>query len=119
MKNYMGEGYYPKYGTHYVRAYLQWDDYKGRVVLELGGNCMGGSILTSIISALEDGDYFPDMTIDDNLKHIETDEDGYPVEYTLFNENGDELYLEADGDFGDCVVGVEIIDWIEEKKAAG
>ncbi|MEF3306653.1 DUF5406 family protein [Paenibacillus sp. GYB003] len=117
MNKYMGEGSYPRYGKHVVRVLLQDGEYQGYIVLEMGGNCKGGSILTSVISTIEDNEFEPNMIYADNLRHIVTDGDGFPREYVLFDKNEEELYIDADEDFIDCVVGVEIVDFIDDPKS--
>lgn len=108
MKQYILSGSYPKWQTHTVEISLQYDSFKGTISYKLSGNCLGGSILQSAISEIEDGDYDP---IDDSSrKHCLLDDDGYLVGLCLYDENGEELIIEDTHDLMNCVVGVRIVD---------
>lgn len=113
---YMGEGSYPKWGTHTVEIYLQDTDYKGTVIYQVSGNCLGSSILESAISGLEDGDFEPNMLLEENLKHIETDGDGYVRHFMLFRNNDEDTLLIDPEDIKDNVIGVRITAFVEDRE---
>lgn len=83
---------------------FQYGDYKGTFQTKLGGNCLGGSILQSVLSSIEDDNF--------------TDGEGreYVSEFTLTNQSGDELTIFMDDEALDNVVAVRIIHWEEETK---
>lgn len=116
MDKYMGEGLFPKYGNHDVKIKLQWGTYKGEVITSLGGNSIGASVIQTIASMLEDGDMSFKRTAV-NEKHIEFEKDdgkqyGYPKHFNLYD--GEDV-LKIDARDGECVTGIEIIDFQEEK----
>lgn len=53
MDNYPLEGSYPRSGLHTVLLTFQDGNYKGTIKRELGGNCMGASILASVLDEVE------------------------------------------------------------------
>jgi hypothetical protein len=115
MESYMGIGSSPRYGVHIVEVSLQYEDYRGTIIFELGGNCAGGSILSSVLSSLEDGDYEPNMKYEQNKKHIEIDEEDYVRHYILSKDEDLEDELLFDGnDIEGNIVGVKIIGWEKE-----
>jgi len=115
----MGAGPYPKYGTHTIKVNLQWDKYKGEILLKIGGNCLGASVIGSALSLIEDSGFKPDMQIESNKKHIRVAEsgkdEGYPIDYLLYNEAGDVLIIDYT-DIADSVVGVQIVEWEADHK---
>jgi hypothetical protein len=122
MEKYMGEGSYPKWGTHKVEVTLQSGPYIGTIVMEMGGNCLGAGILTSVISSIEDGDFTPKMSFEQNDKHIQVDFEGYPSFYKLYppdpTDDEDYLILDYDDDSADKIIGVRIIAFEEDSKEA-
>lgn len=102
------------WGRHTTEIDLQDEDYRGTVVHKVGGNCKGISILTTAISAIEDGQFEPDMENEWNKNHVVVDEDGFARYFKLYRPTGnpadpfDELHIDAE-DIEDCVVGVRIV----------
>jgi len=114
MDNYMGDGAYPRHGTHTVEVSLQWGKYKGTIICKIGGNTMGASVIDSALESLVDGDFEPNMHIAQNQRHIELIEsgtyEGFVKHYRLINELGHALHIDLD-DIADCIVGVRIVGW--------
>jgi hypothetical protein len=112
MDNYMVDGAYPREGTHTVEISLQWSDYKGTIICKIGGNTMGASIIQEVISSLENGDFEPDMSFEQNRRHVVHEDVGPWFEscYKLYNDSGDELQIDFD-DIADCIIGVQIVGW--------
>jgi hypothetical protein len=108
MREYPLSGSYPKWQIHTVEIDLQYDEYKGVIRYRTGGNCLGASILQSVLSEIEDRNYEPKDDV--SRKHCILDEDGYLVGFRLYNDEGDELILEdGNDDLEDCIVGVRIV----------
>jgi hypothetical protein len=114
MDRYELSGSYPKWQIHTVEIDLQWDEYKGTIRHQIRGNCLGASILQSTLSIIESGEYQPKD--DDSKKHVLLDVHGYFRGFRLFDQNGDELILDADDDLMDCIVGVRIVDVKPEQQ---
>jgi len=114
MNNYMGDGAYPRHGTHTVEISLQWGEYKGMVIVQVKGNVIGASVIDSALDSLVDGDFQPDMSLGQNHRHVvpisSGTEAGYVKYYRLFNASGDELQIDYD-DIADCIIGVQIVGW--------
>lgn len=124
MESYMGDGWYPKHGTHSVKLKLQWGNYKGEVVTTLGGNMLGIEIIKGVADCFDDG-VLNFLRSVENEKYIEFEEDtsgegvseyAYVKKFKLYN--GDDI-LELDNDddglIKNIVVGVEITGF-EEKE---
>jgi hypothetical protein len=107
----MGPGSYPRYGTHTIRIDLQSGTYKGSVVYEVGGNCLGGSILESTISMMEYGDFEPNMSIAENARHVNVDDDGYAILFKLYDPERQDDVLIVHDEFERLIVGVQIVRW--------
>lgn len=114
MDNYMGDGAYPRHGTHTVEISLQWSDYKGMVIVQVKGNVIGASVIDSALDSLVDGDFEPNMHFAQNQRHIELIEsgtyEGFVKHYRLINELGHVLHIDFD-DIADCIIGVQIVGW--------
>jgi hypothetical protein len=104
-----------RWGKHTVKLTWQIDDFKAEGIFLLGGNCKGGSILESAIDSIEDGDFEPDMSYEENQKHFVVNGDGYLVEVKLFDKDGNETSFDADF-FYDFLVGVEIIKFERDER---
>ncbi|MBE7896115.1 hypothetical protein G7L40_20570 [Paenibacillus polymyxa] len=106
--------YNPGYSNiHQVKVTLMFEDYKGAIIYEVGGNTMGSSILKTAISSVADGDFIP-VEHELNKKHINSvDEAGYIQEVVLFN--GKKRVLIDIGDVEDSIVSAEIISYKIEK----
>lgn len=104
-------------GTHTIKVTLQEWDYTGYVIMTIGGNCKGASILQDAL----DLDEFED-NIDENQCQFKVldepdDEDRYWFNCVLYRDNGDELDVEDELDsLSDYIVKVEIIDYKENKE---
>jgi len=109
------EIYSPSYwNVHQVEVtLLDEEGFSGTLVLEVGGNITGLSVLDAVIQSLEDVDFQP-INHDHNEKHITSvSDDGYPEEISLF-KGEEELILDAP-DISSYVVGVKIINHRHEK----
>jgi len=117
MDKYMGVGAYPRSGTHTVEVSLQWGEYKGAVIVRVKGNVIGASVIDSALDSLVDGDFQPDMSFEQNRKHIVLNEigiyAGYVKYYKLINGAGGELQVDYD-DIAGCIVSVRIVGWEAE-----
>ncbi|MFD1136761.1 hypothetical protein [Paenibacillus urinalis] len=102
------------WNIHEVEVSLMDEDgYTGSLIVELGGNITGLSILDGVIQSLEDCDFEP-IENEVNEKHITSiTDDGYPEEISLF-KGDDELIVDA-GDISSYVVGVRIISFRPSK----
>lgn len=114
MNTYIGSGSFPRDIKHTIELTFQFDDFKGTVIYQIGGNCLGGTVLDCALSEIEMGEFSPNMKFPENQKHIELDDEGYAKYFKLFNPNGDELELECnEWDAHRCITGVKIINWEE------
>jgi len=94
-------------GTHKVKISLQQWDYKGTVIVEVGGNCKGKSVLEAATELYEENI----LESDCNFKFIDNGEvEGFHCE--LGNGSGDILEIEEEWyGLGSLIVGLEIIDF--------
>lgn len=116
METYMGSGLYPKQGNHDIRVKFQWGKYKGFGVTSLGGNSVGGSVIQTVASGIDDLTF---KRCKENEKCLVFNDDDekrdyeYPLMIHLYDKENN--CLEIDGeDIEKCVVGIEIIDFQEE-----
>jgi hypothetical protein len=101
-----------RYGTHLVKVTLQQWGYKGYVIVTMGGNCKGISVIESSVDAIfDDTDTLKENPI--NLRYDE-EYDIYLCE--LINEDSsDSLSIEDECEnIKDMIVAVEFIDFIKE-----
>lgn len=107
---------YPRYGTQTVEVLLQWGEYKGTIIHRINGDVIGADAIDYVLDIILSisRDFYPDMHIEQNQKHIEAhntgEEAGLVRCYRLHNESGDELQIDS-FDVADCIVGVRIVDW--------
>ena len=105
-------------GDHTVEVTLQYGEYKGTFITEMGGNCKGGTILGSFT----DLEYFDTDDITENncslkISDEEDDEGNYWFQCTLVNEKGDTLEIEEEAEYlNNYIVGVNIIDFEGENN---
>ena len=104
------KNYNPNYmwGTHTVKITLQQWNYKGELIVEIGGNCKGFSILESSKDSIN-----KEETYNSNCKFQIEDNWFYCI---LKAEDGDELDVEDELDnLEDYIVKIEIIDFKESE----
>ncbi|MFD1179646.1 hypothetical protein ACFQ3W_25565 [Paenibacillus puldeungensis] len=88
---------------------LDEEGYKGAVIIEIGGNVRGSSIIQGAIDTFVDGDFFP-IQHELNERHIDcVSDDGYPELIALFKDGNDEELLIDMPDIEDYIVGAKII----------
>lgn len=96
-------------GTHYVKYTLQYKDYTGSFVREIGGNCRGADVMDAdIFDSLVTNLYSNDCQLTYNGE-FET------YGFVLKNKNG-EIYENEDyvDEMGKYLVAIEIIDFKPE-----
>lgn len=104
-KNFIG-------GTHVVKISFQFEDYKGYLVHEIGGNCFGKNILDYDLSLV-----FEDDQLKENACDLQNYGDTELYRITLMNQKGDAYEIDGDSDeIAKYVVAVEIIDFIPNIK---
>ncbi|EGO9191821.1 hypothetical protein DUY54_06045 [Enterococcus faecalis] len=111
MKNYDPNIFW---GLHTIKVSFQQWDYKGYLTFVKGGNCKGLDVLNI------DADDLYDMKFKENpvnFRLLGTDvEGGEWFAMTLKNDKKDEMLVEDEWDcLKDYIVGVEIIDFVEEE----
>lgn len=95
--------------VHTIEVTLQFEDYKGHIAYEIGGNCQGLDLLDV------DFEYFDADDIERLVKNdcnLQIDEYTDCYSFTLRNEKGEECYFEFE-DYSDInrkIVGINIID---------
>ncbi|MFB5292247.1 DUF5406 family protein [Enterococcus faecalis] len=104
------------WGLHTIKVKFQRSDYRGDVTFVKSGNCKGLDILEI------DTDDLYDMKFKENpidFRVLGTDDDGEEwFAMTLKNDQKDEMLVEDQWEYlKDYIVGIEIIDFIEEKAS--
>ncbi|EGO2734177.1 DUF5406 family protein [Enterococcus faecalis] len=112
MKNYDSN---IRWGLHTVKVSFQQWDYKGYLTFVKGGNCKGLDILDIDADDLYDMEFKENPV---NFRLLVTDDDGEEwFAMILKNDKKDELLVE---DMWEClkdyIVGVEIVDFVEEEN---
>lgn len=105
-----------RFGTHTIKVTFQLYQYKGYITFEKGGNCKGLDILNIDIDDIYEA--YDLGGIIENTANLRISDDGDEIWYfiKLTNDDGDEM--ECDdlfGCLGEIIVGVEIINFVEEK----
>lgn len=104
-----------RWGTHTIKFSFQRWDYKGFITLRKSGNCKGLDILS-----LDEEDSFDQLLFENPIGFeflLEDDEDNGWFKMTLSNDEGDELLVEDTlEELAGYVVGIEIIDFVEDKE---
>ncbi|WP_369118234.1 DUF5406 family protein [Enterococcus thailandicus] len=109
MKNYDPN---TRWGTHIIKVCFQQWDYKGFVKFKRGGNCKGIDVLY-----LDADDLYDQTFIENPISFGTTDKNDEWFKMTLKNAKNDALLIEEEWkSLGELVVGVEIVDFIEEKN---
>ena len=120
IKGYSIEGSYPKWGRGLFKVLLQDGNYYGEIVISAGGNVQGVSLISIVANYLEDVDVdFIDMNIPENRKHAVVDNDGYLIGFKLFDDKGNELFIDGDYDkdyFRHVIVGIVMTNYELEKR---
>lgn len=100
-------------GTHKVRITLQYEDFIGHIITEIGGNCHGRDIIGSFDFECEE-EFDNDFTSNDCSLQYNDDLDVFSA--VLRNSTGTELILEDKDaeEMNNLIVGIEIIDFIPE-----
>ena len=110
------ENYDPniQWGTHTIKVSFQQWDYKGFIVFEKGGNCKGLDILELGEDDLYDVK-FKENQINFRLLSADADcEEWFAM--TLKNDKEELLVEDEWYRLKDYIVGVEIVDFVEEEK---
>ena len=103
-----------RWGIHTVKVSFQQWDYKGYVTFVKSGNCKGLNVLDIDAEDLYDMK-FKENPI--NFVWFGTDDDGEDWFTMILKNNEDELSVEDEWDcLKDYIVGVEIIDFVEEEN---
>ena len=99
------------WGAHKVKVTLQQWEYKGIIIVEVGGNCKGKPIL-ELASELYDENI---LESDCNFKTVDNDDfEGFVCD--LKNNSGDILEVEEEWDeLDNLIVGIEIIDLVRKE----
>lgn len=111
MKRY--DGVNNSFGTTTIKVLFQVDEYKGTMTYKIGGCCKGLAALPrdgmSIIDNLETAE-FDDMNI------IPYDGDGWFAKIFLTKDfnNTLEYDVESEAEFENMIVGMQIIDFVED-----
>lgn len=101
-----------RWGTHVIEVTLQQWEYKNTVVFTMGGNTKGASILDSALSGIFDNIFIENSG---NLRELEGSDGEEWFGVILVNSDGEEMECEDEMMyFDDYVVGVRIIDYIED-----
>ena len=96
-------------GIHTVKITLQQWEYKGHIIMYIGGNCKGKTLL--------DFDFEYEIDFPNNDCEMKYDEDYDCFSCILKDENGNTLECCGDAeDMNNMIVAVEIIDFREERK---
>ena len=103
----------PVWNIHQVEVSLMDEEgYTGSLIIEVGGNISGLSMLDSVLQLLEDFDFVP-VKHELNEKHITSvADDGYPEEISLF-KGDEELIVDIDV-VANFVVGLKIVGYREK-----
>lgn len=105
MKNYNPNAY----GTHKIKITLQQWGYVGHIYLSVRGNCKGLDILSFDFENDIDEEHIPDN--DCNL----TCNEDYYITAELKDTDGGILQIDGNPyDMNECIVGIEIVDFVEE-----
>lgn len=95
-------------GTHKIKITLQQWEYVGHIFINVRGNCKGLDVLSFDFDCDIDDEFIPEN--DCNL----ICEDGY-FKTELHDPEGNVLIMNGDAyDMNRCVVGIEIVDFVEE-----
>lgn len=100
---------------HTVEVLLQYQEYKGKVIFKIGGNCAGLDILRCV-----DEDFIWDINdyekVNCSIELLGKDDDGVAwVRYTLTDDEGNTLEGEDYcRDFSRLITGINIVDCIKE-----
>lgn len=103
-----------KRGTHTVKITLQFQDFIGHIITQIGGNCHGKTVLDFDFECEDEFD--TDFVKNDcNLKY---DEEYDSFHLTLKNNKGEALAMNATSDeLNNMIVGAEIIGFVPESEA--
>lgn len=107
------ENYDPNtwWGTHVIKVCFQQWGCKGHVMFTRGGNYKGLDVLQ-----LDADDLYDQIFIENSIDFRTTENDEW-FKMTLKNAKNDALLIEEEWkSLGELVVGVEIVDFIEEKN---
>lgn len=105
------------FGVHTVKVTLQQWEYKSDMIVLVGGNCKGSSVITTAMDLSEQGE---EGIIENNCHFAvidEADDDGnYWFNCILYNADGDDMQVEDELDsLPNYIVGAEIINLVEDK----
>ena len=116
METYALSGSYPKRNIHTVEIDLQFDEFKGTLKYQVGGNNFGGGILSAALSSIEGGYYEP--RDDMSKRYSILDEEGYLVGFVLYDDQGESIILDSfePREMLHCVVGVRIVDRVPQQR---
>ncbi|ENZ6560595.1 DUF5406 family protein [Enterococcus faecium] len=99
-----------RWGTHTIKVSFQHWDYKGFVTFKRGGNCKGLDVLS-----LDEDDLYDQTLTDNPIGFRVIDEGDEWFKMTLKNDKDDVLEVEDEWSYlASYIVGIEIIDFIEE-----
>ena len=105
MKNYDPNAY----GTHKIKITLQQWGYVGHIYLSVRGNCKGLDVLDFNFENDIDEEHIPE-----NDCNLSACEDEY-FKAELHDSEGGVLLIDGDAyEMNKCIVGIEIVDFIEE-----
>lgn len=112
MKNY--DGLNSSFGTTKIKVFFQSGEYKGTMIYEVSGNCKGMNALPrdgiSILENVETAEF-------NNMNIIPYDDGNWFAKIFLTKDLGDTLEydLESEAEFEDMIIGMQIIDFEEER----
>lgn len=97
-----------RWGTHTVKVSFQIWEYKGYVTYQVHGNCKGNALLD-----VDDYDLYDKDFLENTACLVALDEEWFQMHLT--DENGVKTEIEEEWNYlNNYIVGVEIIDYIEE-----
>ena len=110
------ENYNPniQWGIHTIKLSFQQWDYKGFITFEKGGNCKGLDILELDVDDLYEKKFKENPA---NFRLLGADDDGEEWFAMTLKNDKEELLVEDEWyRLKDYIVGVEIVDFVEEEK---
>lgn len=95
-------------GTHTIKVSFQASNHKGYVTYQVGGNMKGLNLLNIDVDSLYHHNY------KDNQAELTDLEDDW-FSMSLFNDDGDSIFIEEEWDYIErYIVGIEIIAYEPE-----
>ena len=99
-----------RFGTHHIKVLFQYEQYKGSMTFEMGGNCKGLDIVKQDIETILDENVIKNAEFSNMDISVEV---WYEGTICLTDDNGDKLetYFYDEAEVEDLIVGIEIVDF--------